>query len=109
MVLGYLDGRPQAEGLGLDPHQADGGEEEINAALEAKHKAQPLAQVVSEFRQVYDALIARLEQFSEADWQTPYPLNPPSENPRQGNIEGNTFFHDEEHLPWIEAALARRK
>ena len=110
MVLGYLDGKPQAEGLGIDPAiSRDGSEEDINAALEAQHKAKPLAQVVAEFRQVYDALIARLEQFTEADWQTPYPLHPPSQNPRQGNIEGNTFFHDEEHLPWIEAALAGRK
>lgn len=109
MVLGYMDGKPRAEGLGIDPQiSATGSEEDLNAAVEAKHKAQPLAQVVAEFRQVYDALTARLATFAEADWQTPYPLHPPSPNPRQGNIEGNTFFHDEEHLPWIEAALAGR-
>ncbi len=107
MVLGYLDGRPQAEGLGIDPQiSADGSEEDINAALEAQHKDKPLAEVVAEFRRVYDALSARLEAFDEADWHKPYPLTPPSTNARQGNIEGNTFFHDEEHLPWIEAALA---
>ncbi|MCC7359980.1 MAG: DinB family protein [Anaerolineales bacterium] len=110
MVLGYLDGKPQAVGLGIDPAiAADGTEEDINAALDAKHKALPPAQVIAEFRQVYDALIARLEAFSEADWQTPYPLTPPAGNPRQGNIEGNTFFHDEEHLPWMEAVLAGQK
>ena len=110
MVLGYLDGKPQAVGLGLDPAiPANGTEEDINAALDAKHKDLPLAQVIAEFRQVYDALIARLETFSEADWHAPYPLTPPSPNARQGNIEGNTFFHDEEHLPWIGAVLASQK
>ena len=75
MVLGYLDGKPQAVGLGLDPAiPANGTEEDINAALDAKHKDLPLAQVIAEFRQVYDALIARLETFSEADWHAPYPL-----------------------------------
>src|SRR5690349_10685076 len=44
MVLGFLDGRPQAEGLGIDPKiVADGTEEDINAALEAQHKDKPLA------------------------------------------------------------------
>jgi uncharacterized protein (TIGR03083 family) len=110
MVLGYLDGKPQAEGLGIDPRlSAEGSEEDINAALEAQHKDKPLAQVVEEFRATYEALIARLAAFDEADWQKPYPLTPPSKNARQGNIEGNTFFHDEEHLPWIEAVLAQGK
>jgi len=110
MVLGYLDGRPQAEGLGIDPKiSEDGSEADINAALEAQHKAQPLGEVVAEFRRVYDALTARLEAFDEADWQTPYPLTPPSTNARQGNIEDDTFLHDEEHLPWIEAVLAGGK
>jgi uncharacterized protein (TIGR03083 family) len=110
MVLGYLDGKPQAEGLGIDPAvSANGSEEDINAALEAQHKDEPLAQVVAEFREVYDQLVARLAALEEAEWHAPYPLTPPSKNARQGNIEGNTFFHDEEHLPWIEAALAQIK
>lgn len=109
MVLGYLDGRPAVEGLGVSPETYAQGEDAINAALEAQHRERPLAQVLAEFRRVYDDLSARLAALTEAEWHQPYPHNPPSQNPRLDNIEGNTFAHDLEHLGWMEALLRGRK
>jgi len=101
MVLGYLDGQPQHVGLGLDPAVTAEGEEAINAALHQRDQAKPWPQVLAEFRQAYDALTARLAAYTEADWQQPYPLTPSTGRPRLDNIEGNTFWHDDEHLGWV--------
>jgi hypothetical protein len=105
MVLGLLDGQPRHTALQVDTATYAQGEDAINAALETRAKAQPLAEVVAEFRQVYDALVARLATFDEAAWHAPYPLQPRPQSARLGNIEGNTFEHDLEHLGWIEEQL----
>jgi len=105
MVMGYLDGKPQHIGLGLDSTVAEAGEDAINAALHDRDQDKPWPQVLAEFRQVYDELVARLASYTEADWQAPYPLTPSSGRPRLPNIEGNTFAHDDEHVGWIEPWL----
>jgi hypothetical protein len=105
MVLGYLAGKPQHEGLGLAAAAAAGGEEAINAALHERDRATPWPQVLAEFRAVYDELVEKLRPYAESDWQAPYPLTPPTRRPRLDNIEGNTFAHDDEHLGWVKAWL----
>jgi uncharacterized protein (TIGR03083 family) len=108
MVLGLLAGQPRHAGLGVERATYDQGEDAINAALEAHAKEQLPAEVVAEFRQVYDDLVARLEQFDEATWNEPYPLTPRPAYPRVDSIAGNTYEHDREHLAWIEQSLAKR-
>lgn len=105
MVLGYLEGKPQHEGLGLDRAVAEAGEEAINAALQARDRDKPWPQVLAEYRAVYDELVGRVADYTEGDWQAPYPLTPSTGRPRLGNIEGNTFDHDDEHLGWVAGWL----
>jgi len=105
MVLGYLDGQPNFVGLGLDKAVVDAGEDAINAAIQERDQDKPWPQVLAEFRQVYDDLVDRVSEYDESDWQQPYPLNPSTGRPRRGNIEGNTFAHDDEHLGWVQAWL----
>ena len=107
MVLGLLDGEPRHVALQVDEATYAQGEDAINAALAARARSRPLSDVLSQFRQVYDTLIARLAAFDETTWHEPYPLTPRPKDGRLGNIEGNTFEHDLEHLGYIEQLLQK--
>ncbi|MCC6188104.1 MAG: DinB family protein [Anaerolineales bacterium] len=108
MVLGMLAGQPRHVALQVEAATYAQGEDAINVALAARSNSQPLAEVLSQFRQVYDELTAQLAGFDEATWHQPYPLTPRPKDGRLGNIEGNTFEHDREHLGYIQQLLQQR-
>lgn len=108
MVLGMLDGQPPHLALQVEAATYAQGEDAINAALAARSSSQPVAEVLSQFRQVYDELAARLAGYDEATWRRPYPLTPRPKDGRLGNIAGNTFEHDLEHLGYIQQLLQQR-
>ncbi len=103
-ILARLQGRPAHEVVGMDPAAFEAADEEgINAALQARSHRQPLAGVRAEFQQTHQALLEAIEQMPDAQLAAPYA--PAAEASWAEAIAGNSFGHDEQHLPWIERLL----
>ena len=102
-VLSNMDGQKSTEALGVPEAIFQGGDwVAINEIVRAPDKDRPAAEIVSEFRRVHSVLLQRIEALPEAE------LYGPNDSLRN-NIAGNTYGHDEEHRPWIEAVLAHVK
>src|SRR5579859_1220897 len=102
-VLGNMDGRASHEVLGVPEAVYTSGDwVAINEYVRAPDKDRSAAEIVAEFRRANGDIARRVtalpeEQLFGADDRL---LN---------NISGNTYGHDEEHKPWIEAVLAFNK
>ena len=102
-VLGNMDGRTGAEVLGVPEGVYKSGDwVAINEIVRAPDKDRPAAEIVAEYRRVHAALLQRIEALPEADLYGP-------DDTLRNNIAGNTYGHDDEHRPWIEAVLAHGK
>lgn len=109
-LLALLDGlsRPQAIGLTEEEHEAldtDG----INAVLFVRNQDRPLDDVIADLRDIQAQVRDRVAAMTDADLVLPYSHFQPNDGeyndrPVAGWIAGNTFGHDEEHLPVFEAA-----
>jgi uncharacterized protein (TIGR03083 family) len=97
-----IDGRPAHEALGLDESDLQGkSEDEINARLQAKSHQRPAAELLAEFRRAHDSILQEVESLPDDS------LFGPNANERLlGRISSNTFGHDDDHLPWIEAQIS---
>ena len=102
-VLANMEGRASHEVLGVPEAVYKGGDwVQINEYVRAPDKDRPAAEVLAEFRRANQGITQRVaalpdEQLFGADDSL---LN---------NIAGNTYGHDEEHKPWIEAVLAHNR
>jgi hypothetical protein len=98
-VVCLLSRRPRHEGLGVDESTYLRGDRSLPEALAA-------------FDDVHNEMIAVLDGLTTADLQLPYSDYLPDEPgddtgaPVWGWIAGNTIFHYEDHLRWIEAMIA---
>jgi uncharacterized protein (TIGR03083 family) len=98
-VLGNMDGRKSTEVLGLSEDVYQRGDwVEINEIVRAPDKNRSAAEILAEYRRVYATLLERIEALPEADLFG-------ADDKLRNNIAGNTYGHDEEHLPWIETVL----
>jgi uncharacterized protein (TIGR03083 family) len=111
-VIALLEGGSRSEALGIDEvtQEEESGFEEINARLHERLRDQPLDQVLAEFRQSRQDLLAVLDRLSDDDLYKPYshyqPNDPPyNPDPVIGWIVGNTYGHEEEHLGWFADLL----
>lgn len=107
----YLfSGRPRHLGLGVDEalylaHDDDA----INASIQQRHAAHPLAAARAFHKDVHRQLVAAVEALSDEDVQKPYSHFLPDEpghddgSPIAWRIAGNSFGHYEDHLPWLLA------
>ena len=98
-VLSNMDGitSPAALGVPEDVYQR-GDWVEINEIVRAPDKDRPAADIVAEYRSAHAALLARIEALPEADLFGP-------DDKLRNNIRGNSYDHDHEHQPWIEAVI----
>jgi hypothetical protein len=102
-VLGNMDGRSGPEVLGVPEDVYKRGDwVEINEFVRAPDKDRPAAYILGEYRRVHAALLQRVEALPEAELfgQDDRLLN---------NIRGNSYDHDDEHRPWIEAVLEHNR
>lgn len=90
-LLARLDGRDGRPELGLESGQ-EGGEDEINAALQRSDAGRPLEEVRRRLTETHARVAARLETLEAADLEQRLPV-----------IEGNTSGHFAEHTGWIRA------
>jgi hypothetical protein len=98
-VLANMDGRkgPQVLGVPEDVYKR-GDWVEINEIVRAPDKNRPAAEIVAEYRRVHAALLERIGALPEA-------VLFGADDSLRNNIGGNTYAHDEEHLPWINTVL----
>jgi len=98
-VLGNMDGRSGPEVLGVPQDVYNRGDwVEINEFVRAPDKERPAAEILAEYRRVHETLLQRIEGLPEAELFG-------QDDRLLSNIRGNTYDHDDEHRPWIEAVL----
>ena len=98
-VLGNMDGRFGPQVLGVPEEVYKRGDwVEINEIVRAPDNGRPVAEVLAEYRRVHETLLQRINDLPEADLFG-------ADDRLLNNIAGNTYGHDEEHRPWIEAVL----
>jgi hypothetical protein len=112
-VVCLLSRRPRHEGLGVDESTyLRGDHDEINAIIRRQAQDRSLPEALAAFDDVHNEMIAVLDGLTTADLQLPYSDYLPDEPgddtgaPVWGWIAGNTIFHYEDHLRWIEAMIA---
>jgi uncharacterized protein (TIGR03083 family) len=99
-VLANLVGRASHEALGVPEAVYKSGDwVQINEYVRAPDKDRPVAEVVAEFRRVYPIITQRVAELPDEQLFG-------ADDSLLNNIAGNTYGHDEEHRPWIEAVLA---
>ena len=99
-VLANMDGRASHEVLGVPEAVYKGGDwVAINEYVRAPDKDRPAAEVLVEFRRAYGVLTQRIADL-------PDEVLFGKDDSLLNNISGNSYGHDEEHKPWIEAVLA---
>lgn len=112
-LVARLAGRPTHEALGLDEATLGQDEDAENAAIFARHRHRPLADVLNAARSSHQVVRARLAALGDrAVAGTVTDVVPPgSENdgsPAAAWIGGNTWEHYEAHHTWIRALVDRR-
>lgn len=110
-VAALLRREPRWEAMGLTrDFVSRSSEEEINAAIERRHKALSLAEVRQLFADSHQAMLDTLESLTTEDLHRPVNFYEPGKNDRPvgGLVIGNTTDHYAEHLPWIRAIVDRQ-
>ena len=99
-VLGNMDGRSSPEVLGVPEDVYQRGDWiEINEFVRAPDKDRSAREVLAEYRRVHATLLQRIAALPAAELFG-------ADERLLGNIAGNSYGHDDEHRPWIEAVLA---
>ncbi len=110
-VLAVIASRPAWNGLGISEDEYNSADiDDLNAMLRERSAQQPLAQVLSEFRQVHNSVIETVEELTENDLNRPYDpyaADEPAGRRLEEGIAANTWEHDDEHNEWIRALLKR--
>ena len=102
-VLSNMDGRTGPAVLGVPEEVYKGGDwVAINEYVRAPDKDRSAAEIVAEYRRVHADLLQRIEALPESDLYG-------ADDKLRNNIAGNTYGHDEEHRPWIEAVLEHNR
>jgi hypothetical protein len=109
-VCGLLDGEPRWDSFGIDRETWESHSyDRINEAIQQKHQAITVAEVLHMFREAHEHLVSRTKALTDEDLLKPYRVYQPDsskEDPVYNWISGNSFEHYAEHRPWIEAILA---
>jgi hypothetical protein len=79
----------------------------LNAHFHVNNQDKPLAQVLAEFEASYPQAIAATEATSETDLFNPARFAWRKGRPLWWMVAGNTFGHYSDHIPNIEAWLAK--
>jgi hypothetical protein len=111
-VAVFLQGRPRHEGLGIDEHLYDkGDDDEINAAIQEAQKVVSLAEARAQLRDVHAELLGLIDPLSDDDLNKansdfqPEASGERDERPVVGMIYSNTANHFREHQEWIEGLV----
>lgn len=101
----HLDGRPPHEVLGVDVEVVkDWDFDVINAALLEQNRNRSSDEVLSELKDMYRAVLARLNAMSFDDLMKPRFPDDPDSYPVLASVAGDTYEHFAEHREAIERA-----
>ena len=102
----YLDHHPAHEVIGVDPKvTADWDFELMNDIMFKRDRNQPVEQVLTELKNTYAKVLARLESMTFEDLMKPRDENDPDKAPIINWVIGNTSDHFAEHRETIERKL----
>ncbi len=97
---------PAHQALGMDEAAWRQGNEDIwNAWIQKQNQDSPYPQVLSQFRQAHDQVLADLQSLTEEDLNEPQPDLDPGENQLIFAVVWNTYEHYREHRLTIERVL----
>jgi uncharacterized protein (TIGR03083 family) len=110
-MLAILNGRPRHEAMGVSREVFRQGVDVVNQVVMERSRTQTLPDVLAEFRRSYQAVLARLDELSDADLRQPYGYYLPNDRdddtpPVLDWVMGDTYEHYEEHAAYIRALLA---
>lgn len=115
-AIALLNRRPRHEGLGVSQATYQGHDvDAVNNEIYSKHSQRPVEDVLAEFRQSFQELLAVLQRMSDEDLRKPYSHYLPDEPGEETGapvlewVAGNTYHHYVEHMEVIRelADLAR--
>ncbi|MDX2141085.1 MAG: ClbS/DfsB family four-helix bundle protein [Chloroflexota bacterium] len=105
-MLAVLNGIPARDHLQIDAEVWKSGFDAINAVIQQRHRDTTLNTVIRTAMENHARLIERIKLLSDEDLYRPfnsYVTVSQNESPVMGWIEGTTFEHYAEHLPWMKA------
>ena len=112
-AVALLQGKPRHEGLGVDgttyaTHDVDA----VNHDIFNRNHARPIEDVLADFRQSHEELLAVLAGMTDEDLQKPYSHYLPDEPGEETDtpvlewVAGNSYHHYVEHLEVIRMLAA---
>ena len=108
-VVALLHKQPRWEGMGLSRSRIEGLDEDaINEMLYQQNRERSLAEVQADFQRTYEDLITTIQGLEDKDLTRGYLYFQPFEGeterpwPIVTLINGNSWAHYEEHIPWIQ-------
>jgi len=106
-VMGYhIDKRPPHEVMRIPEEAAKGWDMEvINPILFARNKDRSLDDVMTELKQTYENVLAKLDGMSFDDLMAPRHVEDPEKRPLLLWVIGDTSGHFQEHRETIEKML----
>ena len=109
-ILALLNSESRWASIDIDEAVWQQGFEAVNQILQQRYHELPLDEVFVTLETTHEALVARIAQFSDQDLLRPhreFQAGSANDAPIIGWIVGDTFDHYAEHLPWMQAILAR--
>jgi hypothetical protein len=105
--LALFAGRAAHEGLGVSESAWENdSEDELNAAVQQRDQHMTLDEALRQYRAAFDDLLAWLEGVDDGSLAAPFDADDPEAGRLIDRVPGNSYAHDLEHLPWMEAVLA---
>ena len=107
ILLGYyFDHRAPHEVVGVDPEVTENWDyQQMNDIMFKRNRPQPIEQVLSELKDMYAKVYARLESTTFDELMKPIFENDSTERPLINGVIGNTSEHFSEHRETIEKVL----
>lgn len=110
-IVGLLRHQVRHAAMGVDDETWEKDYDEINAVIFEQHRHMTWPEVRSALNAVHDELLAEIAKLEDADLMRPYrdfEDGSTADEPILGWIDGNTFLHYEEHMPWMDAIVKGR-
>ena len=113
-AISMLQGRPRHLAVGIEESLfAAGSDDDLNAVIYEQHRNLTWDEALAQLHAAHQQLVALLQPLTDADLLQPARHYLP-DMPIRGDgplvitvISGNSAQHYAEHLPWIEALVAR--
>ncbi|MBI1277970.1 MAG: ClbS/DfsB family four-helix bundle protein [Anaerolineaceae bacterium] len=111
-LTAMLDKQMRREHMGIDEATWKNGDDAINAMMQQRYQNLTWDEVERKRHEVHNHVLKQIDGLSDESLQLPYhEYNPNSPSTRHLDslIGGSTYYHYDEHLPWMAAIAAGRE